>query len=156
MAMAMFGRTVGAGFGLLAALVLGGCGSTFVPSGGDGGTIDPSDAAMGSDGRSSNADASVDGSVAEGGGTGGTCGQATCAAGEYCVQPSSGCGGALLCDAKMDGGACPPGMLEDRTCPPQAPCTRTCGPPPSRYCSATIPGGCRVLDGFNVTCPEPP
>lgn len=63
------------------------------------------------------------------------CGDTFCSgANAVCVHPC--CGGAILCEARDDGGGCPDGLQVSTLCPPGQPCSNVCTPPPP-YCGTT-------------------
>jgi hypothetical protein len=85
-----------------------------------------------------------------------TCGNTTCGATQYCVNPCCG-GAAPQCLANPDGGPCPQGFTAG-TCPQsgQQGCVQdACKPPPS-YCIDSVdkaPTGCMKLDASrSLTC----
>lgn len=74
-----------------------------------------------------------------------SCGTSMCNGSDaVCVHPC--CGGAMMCAALEDGGACPSGLQLSQQCPPQMPCTNVCTPPPP-YCATTK--DCSMVQGHD-------
>jgi hypothetical protein len=86
-----------------------------------------------------------------------SCANATCAAGEVCMQPCV-CGGpALPCDPQPDAGSCAPGSFACRMLNDRPGCQRGCmNPPPACVAAAAVCfGGIRDSTG-RVHCPCAP